>query len=176
MNTLREQVESYRDALYNRSEANYNIMAEADDELIESEHRALAHLEEVIADKLATILSDTILSDTIEQPNTQTIQQESNMATKNTVKSLADSGKPYYAFVLEVRGAEKFVMGNTDSGLVRAPSTINLPVELSDGLYVLQGKANGTFNSHVQFKAEAGNRPYGWSFETNCPAVRALVG
>ena len=135
------------------------------------EYRAIGHCQEVIANKLLTILGVPT-----EQPIIYPTQESATMATKNTVKSLA-SDKTYFAFVVEGKGDEKFVMGNLDSGIMRAPTTMELPdgLELSDGLHVFQGKANGTFNAHVQYKGAAGNRPYGWSFETNDPAVRAIV-
>ncbi len=91
------------------------------------------------------------------------------------VKSLYGSARSYTPFALEVNNGKTFAVASTADGLIRAEVKAELPFDLGDGLYVMQAAKNPNGGAHVQFKTEQGNRAYGWSFDTNDPAIVSIA-
>ena len=100
------------------------------------------------------------------------------MQTVNRAKSLAGTGKEYTQFVLEVKAGQYAIVVNTDGGTLKALTKLNesFPsgLALKDGLYVMQCNRRGPI-THVQFPTAEGNRSYGWAFDTQDPACRAIA-
>lgn len=94
-----------------------------------------------------------------------------------TVRSLTGSSRRYIPFVVQNVDGNLFVLASTDEGITRTKATTlgkDSGYLFAEGLTVAQ-TAILDGHVHVQVKGPEGNRNYGNAFETNDPAVAALL-